>query len=127
MHLSSPTATRSADSFGQEQRLFERTDVTAAGLEVTVGELGKPPTESRLLNISRGGLQLRTGVGFFEGSEGTECVIRFRDANGRLTPTQTLACVRHVEESAGYFLVAVEFTQPLDHAAPGTPLAMGVV
>ncbi len=103
---------------GREARTFERVDVRAfSGLEVALGPLGRPPTYSRPLNISRGGIQMRTGAGSFAGAEGTECLIRFRDPNGRLAPDRALGWVRRVEESAGYFLVAVEFTHPLERVS----------
>jgi len=102
-------------SVGRETRSFERINVPAfGGFEVTLGPLGKPPAYSTPVNVSRGGIQTRTGVSSFEGTEGTECLIRFRDPNGRLTPDRTLGWVRRVEESAGYYLVSVEFTHPLE-------------
>ena len=102
-------------SAGLETRSFERIDVPAfGGFEVALGPLGKPPAYSTPINISRGGIQMRTGVGLFAGTEGTECLIRFRDRNDRLTPDRALGWARRIEESAGYFLVSVEFTHPLE-------------
>ncbi len=103
---------------GREARTFRRVDVPAfGGFEVALGPLGRPPTYSTPINVSRGGIKTRTGVGMFAGTEGTECLIRFRDPNGRVTPDRALGWVRRVEESAGYFLVSVEFTHPLERVA----------
>jgi hypothetical protein len=103
---------------GREARTFERIPVPAfSGFEVELGPLGQPPAHSVPMNISRSGLQTRTGVASFAGAEGTECLIRFVDPSGRLAPDRTLGRVRRVEESAGYFVVAVEFAHPLDRVA----------
>lgn len=105
-------------SGGYEARTFQRVDVPAfGGFEVALGQLGKRPAYSRPLNISRGGIKMRTGAGSFAGTEGTECLIRFRDPNRRLTPDRALGWVRRVEESAGYALVSVEFTHPLERVS----------
>lgn len=103
---------------GCEARTFQRIAVPAfSGFEVELGPLGKPPAHSKPINISRSGLQTRTGVASFAGTEGTECLIRFLDPSGRLAPDRTLGRVRRVEESAGYFVVAVEFTHPLERVS----------
>ncbi len=103
---------------GREARTFERISVRAfSGLEVELGPLGKPSAYSKPVNISRGGLQARTGAALFEGTEGTECLIRFLDPSGRLTPDRMLGWVRRVEQSAGYCVVSVEFTQPLERVS----------
>lgn len=99
---------------GREARAFQRIDLPAPEeFEVALGPLGEPPLYSMPINISRGGIQTRTGVGTFEGREGTECLIRLNDPRGRVVPDRATAWVRRVERSGGYFLVALEFTHPL--------------
>ncbi|MFQ5742116.1 MAG: PilZ domain-containing protein [Acidobacteriota bacterium] len=86
-----------------------RTDVMVA-----MGPLGSPPASGVPVNISRGGLQARTGVKVFKGAEGADCVVRFHEAKDRLRPLATLGTVRRIETSGGYFLVAIEFAKPLE-------------
>ena len=98
-----------------ELRRFPRVTSPAFNeMSVELGTLGTPPAESVPINISRGGLQTRTGATMFKGSEGDEILIRFTDAEGRLVPDRALGWVRRVEKSRGYFLISVEFTHPLE-------------
>ena len=104
--------------YGRNLRSFERLRVPPfSGLGVEFGPLGRLPAESVPLNISRGGFQSRTGTTMFQGTEGEEIIIRFADSEGRLVPNKALGWVRRVEERHGYFMVSVEFAQPLEQIA----------
>ncbi len=87
-----------------------------SGLEVELGPLGKAPAHGKPMNISRSGLQARTGASF-AGTEGTECLIRFFDASGRLAPDRMLGRVCRVEQSGGYCVVSVQFAHPLERVS----------
>jgi len=107
--------TETTSHTAHELRCFARVDVPRfSTVSVEFGPLGSPPAESVPVNISRGGLLARTGVTTFEGAEGEECLIRFRDADGQLVPDRALGWVRRVEESRGYFLISIEFSHPLE-------------
>ena len=100
---------------GAELRCFARVTFPAFNqMSVKLGTLGTRPAESVPINISRGGLQTRTGATMFQGSEGDEILIRFADAEGRLVPERALGRVRRVEKSRGYFLISIEFSHPLE-------------
>ena len=100
---------------GAELRCFARISFPAFNrMSVELGPLGRRPAEGVPLNISRGGLQTRTGATMFQGSVGDEILIRFDDPAGRLVPDRALGWVRRVEESRGYFLISIEFSHPLE-------------
>lgn len=97
-----------------ELRRYERSRVPPfSGITVQFGPLGARPTEGTPINISRGGVLARTSVAMLEGSRDHECLVRFYDPRARLAPETTLGQVRRVEETGGYFLVAIEFSLPL--------------
>jgi len=102
-------------SLGREARAFRRIEVPILdGFEVAFGQFGQRPAPSTPVNISRGGLQTRTGVRSFEGKEGSECLIRISDQMGRVIPDRVIGRVLRVDRSRGYFLVTLEFTHPLE-------------
>ncbi len=103
---------------GEELRCFARVTFPAFNeMSVELGTLGTPPAESVPLNISRGGMQTRTGATMFDGSEGDELLISFTDAEGRLVPDRVLGWIRRVEKSHGYYLISIEFAHPLERVS----------
>lgn len=95
---------------------------TTAGLIVAIGAPGFRPTDGVTFNISLGGLLARLSQKTFEGSEGTECLVRFLEVGDELKPHSMLGTIRRVEIRNGYFFVAVEFLEFLENLnLPGGP------
>ncbi len=105
---------QSGESTVERRRGFLRFEVHLDRLQAAVWVVGFEPTNGVLLNISRRGMKVCFKHEIPNVRFGYDCLVRFMEAGGRVSPEVMLGQLRWTEVVGEY---AIEFNEPLEVSA----------